>query len=765
VTGGFMLLSGVLLALGSAALPAMWWMSAAVASALLVFVSPLRHRASSRAVALLLAGMGLAWGVTHHWLTLRMPASAAGVRVLIDARIVTVPARDGGALRFDAVGTILDGQQVPDERVRRARLIWRDPVAAPRAGERWRLLVRLAPLADTRNFAGSDSSRFAFRDRIHLAGRVLPSRLNTRLALAPASVNSLRARVAGDIHEQVADPDAAALLTALAVGITDGMSADQWRVFNATGTTHLVAISGLHVTLFALVAFLVARVVWRVLHRVLPWACRIDREPFALLLGLAAAGGYSLLAGFSVPTQRTWLMLAVMTVARLAARHTGAGRIWTLALIAVLCLDPLAPLSAGFWLSFVAVGVILIAAAAAPAGTTGALPWMSGLVRLQFAIMTALLPLTFAVFSSASLAGLWVNLLAIPFVSFVLVPLVLAGALAVVVMPSLSHACFASAATLYEWTWPALVWAADSPLALWRVTPAPWWFAFALLAAVVSLLRWPLALRLTALCATLPLLFAPARGPAPGALLMSVIDAGRGSAALLVTRSRVVLFDTGDSWNTQGSRMRELILPALDALGRRTVDLLVLPSLTEDRAGGAALLAFERQLRAVRVGGSWSGTSLPVASCVDAEFRWDGVHFETFAAGAGGQYCVLRASVGTHAILLAGDLDSRAELALASRVGADALASEIVLMSRQASSQASAPQWIEATAAGIAIAAGGIADHQSRAITLERWRRSGAMVLDTRRDGAIELEVGTGGVRMLADARRSRYPFVWRRAP
>ena len=135
-------------------------------------------------------------------------------------------------------------------------------------------------------------------------------------------------------------------------------------MFNATGTTHLVAISGLHVTLFALLAFFVARLAVAMAAWLLPWARFVEREPFAVMLGLAAAGAYSLLAGFSVPAQRTWLMLACVALARLAARHAGAGRTWTLALIAVLLLDPFAPLSAGFWLSFVAVGVILAATSA-----------------------------------------------------------------------------------------------------------------------------------------------------------------------------------------------------------------------------------------------------------------------------------------------------------------------------------------------------------------------------------------------------------------
>jgi competence protein ComEC len=123
---------------------------------------------------------------------------------------------------------------------------------------------------------------------------------------------------------------------------------------------------------------------------------------------------------------------------------------------------------------------------------------------------------------------------------------------------------------------------------------------------------------------------------------------------------------------------------------------------------------------------------------------------------------VLRVSAGGRTILFAGDLDAGAERALVSRLPRGTLASDVAIMSRQGSSLGSSPEWIEATAAGLAIATGGIADSRSRAATFERWRRAGADLLDTRRDGGIELDLGTQGVVVLGRARASRYPFVWR---
>jgi len=622
-------------------------------------------------------------------------------------------------------------------------------------GERWRWLVRLAPQPGRRNFTGIDLERAAFRDRIHLAGRVLTAALNTRLTLANSSVDTLRARVATRIADQVADPDAAALLTALAVGLTPDMSVDQWRVFNATGTTHLVAISGLHVTLFAMLALFAARVLWRCP----PFARFVEREPFAMLLAVAAAGAYSLLAGFSVPTQRTWLMLAVFALAKLCARRVGAGRIWSLSLLAVLLLDARAPLSAGFWLSFLAVGVIL-------AVETTALVAASRLrraLRLQLAVMLALAPLTLAVFGGVSLVGLAVNFIAIPVVSFVFVPLVLAGALAALLAPLLCGALFSLAASLYQWLWPALVWAADLELAQWRADPPAWWFALAAPAAGLLLLRWPWPMRATAAGLALALLCAPSRMPPRAAVRVSVLDVGRGASVLITTHSHVLLFDTGDGWNTHGAGIAQAVIPALDALGRRRVDLLVLPGLSEERAQGAARLAMEREVGQILVGGGWPATSLPVARCRDARFEWDGVGFEVLAAGDAGRRCLLRATLGGHVLLLAGDLDLASERDLLTRLPAPALASDTVILARQASAQGSSPEWIEKCAAGLVIATGGIAGSDARASALERWRSAGAQVFDTQRDGAIEISFGTEGATALATAAATRYPFAWRR--
>jgi competence protein ComEC len=317
---------------------------------------------------------------------------------------------------------------------------------------------------------------------------------------------------------------------------------------------------------------------------------------------------------------------------------------------------------------------------------------------------------------------------------------------------------------MYEWLWPALVACADFKLgaldAAWRAAPTWWWFFLAAPATLVWLCRWPWVLRLSAACALLPLWFEPPRAPPTASVALHVLDAGRGTAALLQTRHHVLLFDTGDAWNTRGARLTELVLPALDALDLERVDGLVLPRLDEDRARAAALLALDRQLTRAHVVSDWPGSGVG-ARCRDATWSWDGVGFTTYAQGL---HCLLRVFVPGHAILLAGDLDAAAESALLARLLPGALVSDVVVIGRQASDLGSSKRWIENTDPGLAIATGGIAQAQSRQRVLARWRGR-ARVLDTRNEGAVVLELSARGIALERVARTSRYPFHWRRPP
>lgn len=576
----------------------------------------------------------------------RQAMPAGDERVLAEVRIASLPQLSRGVLQFDGDAVLV---RRPDQPRLTVRVSWRSPpVPLPRAGERWQLALGLRAVRGVDNPGAVDERRILFRDHVHARADVVAGPLNRRLEAARSPLLVLRERIAMRILEQVPDPAAAALLAALAVGYTGAVSDGQWRIYNATGITHLIAISGMHVTLFAAVAMALLRRLWGWW----PWlALRVRRESFAAVGGCICAAGYALLAGWSVPTQRTLMMLLAGLAWRGLARASSTCSALGAALVLVLLLDPFAVLAAGFWLSFGAVGVILWregARLAPPLGVRAAL-------RLQLAITLALAPATFATFGSLSLAGLWVNPFAIPLFSLLLVPLVLcASALLAPGLDVLARAPLWLADGLATASGAWLSWAAATPGALWQQAPPTWWYPFAVLAVLLVVL--PLGtLRVLALGALVSATCTP-QPPPRGAVHVLALSAGASPLVLVVTRHHTLLYGTADRYGTRGSRVRHLVLPAASEWGLGRLDLVIAGRMDTDVAASLgvlrAALPVARMSAAVR-----PGDELPpaVEDCAGlGTWRWDDVEFEAWA-DPGGRGCRLQVRSGAASLELAPD--------------------------------------------------------------------------------------------------------------
>ncbi|MEY4760441.1 MAG: hypothetical protein RLZZ200_297 [Pseudomonadota bacterium] len=456
-------------------------------------------------------------------------------------------------------------------------------------GDLWQLLVRLRPPRAACNPGAVDTERNALRDRIQAFASVIESPLNRRTGAASSTLAGLRARLSGSISREVRDPAAAALLAALAVGATQDVTPDQWRLFNAVGITHLVAISGSHVTAFALVAMGLSRRTCRVAAR---RGLRWRRERVVAIAGVVLASGYALLAGAGVPTQRTLIMLAAFLLMRECGRVTSSGTPLGLAAILVLLLDPFASLSAGFWLSFLAVGAIL--------GVAGNRVLREGELRtaigVQGAVFVALLPVTFAIFGSVSVAGLLVNAVAIPLFGLLLVPLSLAAIASWLFLPSfagdpVARCCLRVAAYLADPAMTTFSRLADQSWAQWFASPPGWWYAFAALACLAVLLPWSLRCRVAGACAVLPVIgFFDA--PAKESLRVTFFESGAGASVLLEAERIRWLYGLGEGFRSEGGQTDRVVLPGLRHRGVGVLDALVLPRLDRDAgAGVTALLA------------------------------------------------------------------------------------------------------------------------------------------------------------------------------
>ena len=696
----------------------------------------LRRRALWGLALCALLGAGAA--AAHLWdqHARRWPARLDGERVIAVLRIASLPEMQGGALGFEAVADI--EAPVTLRRSLRVRVAWRGaPRPLPRVGERWRLLLRVDRLAGARNPGGFDPAPEALRGRIHGRAVVVGSALNARLAAAEPSLDALRERIARAIRDTVEDRDAAALFAGLAVGATGAMTREQWRVFSITGTTHLVAISGMHVTLFAWIAAGAARRLWRVLaaQRAPPVAC----EPFAASVGIVAALGYALLAGFGIPTQRTVVMLAVWWAMRLSGRERSAVEVLGAALLAVLLIDPLAPLSSGFWLSFTAMGVLLLGDLEHAAPRRGA---VRELAWTQARVGVALAPLTVAWFSSVSLAGFVVNFVAIPVISFVLVPLVLLG--------MLWAPAWRIAERVHDIGWPLLQAASEWPGAALMLDADPWWIALAVSAVPLWLLPVPPVWRAASLgafvpwalvvCGVLPRADAPAQGEAR----IVVLDAGDGAAVLLRTRRHALLVDTATTYVGGAAGARSGVLPLLREAGLRRLDLLVLSSADGGRAAGAAEILAGIEVVEARFGGAWRGAPAPLLPCLREErWLWDGVEVELRPARRPEGSCVLRVGPpGGPRLLVTERLDAEEGAALLAD-GAS-LRADIALAPRRGSVAALAPGFTAAVGAGWLLVSARELPPRRRSAIAEAWRLPPARVYATARQGALAVELRAG---------------------
>lgn len=569
-----------------------------------------------------------------------LPPLQSGERVMVEARIQGVPALDESGWQFDAA---IAFPRQPGWPAQRWRVRLPASMEAPAPGESWQYALRFDPPRD------AAQRRLLMRDRISAQARLVEGPFNQRISASGGGLDGLRARLARRISDRIADPSAASLLAALAVGVTGEVSTRQWQVFNATGITHLVAISGMHVTFFAMLSMAAARRLW---HR-LPVSPLVPRrELFAAMVGIVMALLYALLSGFSVPAQRTVVMLAAFLVVRECSRCATPAFSVAAAVWAVLLFDPFAALSAGFWLSFLAVGAIVMLAGArlspgAPLRTA---------VRVQWLVSLALLPVTVAIFGTFSAVGLLANALAIPVFTLLLVPPVLLATASYLLPGGLAGWCGDLLVDLAAWVcallWPFLTWCAGLPGALWHAQVPLTWYLVAAPAVLLVLLPVQPLRRAAAMLLLLSVFVLREPRPRAGEVWIDVPDASA-QVVLLRTRGQLLLWGTGESFGARGRAFSRHVLPLLRAAGHAQLALWLPGSLTRDTqaalALGVAFIDVERTLLP-------PARSAPpeMETCATEQWQRDGLAFAMDASDDGRQ-CLLRVTAGDAELRLGGD--------------------------------------------------------------------------------------------------------------
>ena len=742
------------------ALPDPWHL---LACALAALVLQLALRGPARAA---LAGslLGFCWAaiLAHAALSQELAKTAEGRDIAVVGTIARLPHDFGEGVRFQfAVEQVVDDAA---ELPRMLALSWyggREGVQV-RPGERWRLTVRLQRPHGNANPHGFDYEAWLLGQGVRATGYVRPGGSNRRIdsfVFSPVHVvERCRDLLRSRIMEALAGKPYAGVIVALVIGDQRGIGQADWDVFNRTGVSHLVAISGLHITMIAGLAAWFASSLWRrsfCTRAQLPLI--LPAQKVAALAGAAAALLYVLLAGFGVPAQRTLYMLAVVAVALWCGRLTGVSHVLCLALGVVVLLDPWCLLWPGFWLSFGAVGVILYAGAgrfeASTSGWSGALRLAA---RTQYAVTLGLVPLTLLLFSQVSLIGPLANTVAIPVVSFVVTPLALLGSL----LPApFASPVLALAHLGVDWLAAALGRLASLPLAVWSAPqPPPWLFLLALFGTAWMLAPrgWPQ--RWIGAVSWLPLFTLLPTHPPAGAFIVTAFDVGQGMALLVETEKHRLLYDTGPQYAATQNGATRVLLPYLRARGVSQLDGLIVTHSDTDHSGGALTLLDALQI-------DWMASSLapghPAVRKAAARRRceagqrweWDGVAFEMLqptpasyaqpGLKANARSCTLRISAKGRAILLAADIEAAQEAALL-QAAPGRLRADVLLAPHHGSGTSSTPAFLAAVKPSIAVFQVGHRNryrHPKKEV-FERYGQLGIRRLRTDESGAITFEFG-----------------------
>ena len=743
VSGTIAFLFGVLTLQQFHSLPSWPWLLLNIPLVLLL----LRPRWRLWVGPLVAFAIGISWSALYaHWyLTDQFDLQLEGQDLLVQGVILSLPQLERQRARFEfkPYQASLDGQ--PVELRAGLRLNWYGSYPADLApGQHWQLLVRLKRPWGMMNPGGFDYEAWLFQQGLGATGYVRTSADNQLLTDHSSSqpLQRLRHRLQLRLQTVLADHPAQGIISALSIGERGDMDDSQWAVLLSTGTNHLMAISGLHVGMVAGLLFFLMRLAWSYCPRCCLW---LAAPRAAAIAGMLAGLGYAALAGFSIPTQRAVIMLAVVLGAVFLQRPLAAGRALAVALWLVLLWQPVAVLAAGFWLSFAAVALILYGMQGRQ--HTGGLWWKWG--RVQWLVSLGLLPLLILFFGRGSLSSPLANLIAVPWVSMVVVPLTLLGTSMLWWWEAGGAWILLWAADTFQWLWPILQWL-DSAVPVLRLPASGWPLMLAALGIAWLLLPrgWPL--RPLGLILCLPVLFWRPAVPAVGEAWFTLLDVGQGQAAVIQTHQHTLIMDTGPRFPSGFNTGDAVLLPYLQTRGINRVDKLVISHSDNDHLGGARALVDGVEVLEVLSGESRNMDWLPHSPCQRGdEWEWDGVvfrflHPERAMAERSGNddACVLQIRAGAHVLLIASDIEAYGERQLLSN--GEPLRADVLVAPHHGSLTSSTPPFVETVAPAWVLYSAGYRNRHGhpRDEVMARYRSIGATERITWQEGAIQVYLG-----------------------
>lgn len=701
----------------------------------------------TRFLAWFILGFATMWVAAWSVIDDRLDPALQGETISIVARIADFPRSTDKMLRFFVE------QHERSDLPARVRLSWYEPEAEPRVGEVWQLRVRLRQPHSYANPGGFDYEGWLFRLRIGATGYVVSHKDNQRLGTVPVgSMSRFRQEFVNRVTALLRDDEAAAVLLAVGVGARHRITREQWDRYAITGTSHLMAISGLHIGLAAGGVFLLA---WAIFA---PFCRHMNVRDMALIAAVLAAGFYAAVSGFAVPARRALLMAMLAAAAVLSRRKLNGAALLALPCLVLFFVDPVSIHAPGFKLSFAAVAILLWTLQShfhqppLCAGSWLDNPWVTKAIgnlrrlgTLQIALLAGLFPLTVLIFGRFSLIAPLMNLLVLPLFNFITVPFCLVGMIFQGPLQPLGDQLLVIAHHSIRLVLWLVAFAAELPAMRAEILPPE------RLAVLIALLpvayvafpsAWP-GRKLVWIAMAAVLLYRPP-APPPGCLDYQVLDVGQGLAVVLRAGEHTVLFDTGPSFRSGSSTADIVVIPFLKSRGIGDLDTLIVSHADQDHAGGVRAIANQFEIGRTLVGETVPGLGVQQIPCSTAS-SWisDGVRFQFLhpPPGAGWQgnnaSCVLEVATGNHRILLTGDIEAPVEAMLVENNLIGPV--NTVIVPHHGSRTSSSPDFVTRLRPELAIVSAGFGNRWGfpKTDVVRRWEHAGARLLETATSGAI----------------------------
>lgn len=704
--------------------------------------------------------LGFVWSAWFAWslMSWQLPKKLEGKSITIEGYVASIPHELPHLTQFLFSIEAMNHASLPKKPL--VQLSWYQHSPSLHAGEKWYLCVRLKRIHGLQNPGTFDYEAWALQKGIRAKGSVVGSFKNHMLkAKGKFWLQQIRQNLLKHLQKYLPHSETSPWLIALMLGEHINISAKNWEILRNTGTNHLMAIAGLHIGILAglthvMSAFIIKRFPWLLLR--IP-ACVVGN-----ILTLPMALSYSALAGFSLPTKRASIMLAIYICATLSRRKINPWHVWSCALLCVLIENPLSILTQSFWLSFGTLAIIIYT----HAGRIKPTGWWWTWGRMQWMIGLGLIPLTLTLFQQCAFISFVANIIAIPWLSFLILPVCFLSLIFIFVAPQFTEKLLYLADFNLNLLWKILSWLAHLNFAIFHLALPNIWLQITTIIAFVLILTPGFKGKCLSLFWLLPLFLFKSPRPYTGQFWMNILDVGQGLAVVIQTKDHTVIYDTGPRFANFDSG-EQVLLPFLYQQGIKEIDYLIISHADNDHIGGAFSLIKAIPVKKILTSQTERPHFRQVLPCdAGQSFAFDHVKFTMLypthaMLGLGNNSsCVLRIENDQTSALLTGDIEQSAEAFLVQKDTAQ-LSADILIAPHHGSKTSANKMFIQAVHPRYVIYSVGYQNryHFPHEQVILRYQHIDARQIRTDEMGMVRFKTLAHGLQ--TDSYRLLHPRYW----